>query len=131
MKKSLSLLAALLLSAPLLPAAQPDGPAPEPERLGPIMAAVEALGEDLRSAGAWVFSGGLTPPDSARVARLRDSEVVVTDGPYAEAREHLARLHGAIPPAAPPRPRPIGRSTCSTRVPSPFFHDSPRRLTAS
>lgn len=73
----------------LLSIVQPDGPAPEPERLGPIMAAVEALGEDLRSAGAWVFSGGLTPPDSARVARLRDSEVVVTDGPYAEAREHL------------------------------------------
>jgi hypothetical protein len=73
----------------LLSIVQPDGPPPDPAVLGPIMAAVEALGEDLRAAGAWVFSGGLTPPHSARVARVTDNDVVFSDGPYAEAKEHL------------------------------------------
>jgi len=73
----------------LLSIMQPDGAPPEPATLGPIMAAVAALGDDLRAAGAWVFSGGLTPPHAARVARFTPSDVVLTDGPYAEAKEHL------------------------------------------
>jgi hypothetical protein len=73
----------------LLSIMQPDGPAPEADVLGPIMAEVAALGDDLRASGAWVFSGGLTPPEDARVARVAPSGVVVTDGPYTEAKEHL------------------------------------------
>lgn len=73
----------------LLSIMQPDGPPPEPAVLGPIMAAVEALGAELRTAGAWVLSCGLTPPHMARVARPAGAEVVLTDGPFAQSKEHV------------------------------------------
>ena len=43
----------------------------------------------MRAAGAWVFSDGLLPPETATVLRPREGEVLVTDGPYAEGKEHL------------------------------------------
>lgn len=68
---------------------QPDGPPPEPEILEPIMRAVEAVNAELREAGAWVFAAGLFPPGTSTVLRLKDSEVLTTDGPYVEGKEHL------------------------------------------
>jgi hypothetical protein len=68
---------------------QPDGNPPPPEVLGPIMNQVMAWREDLQAAGAWVFTGGLQPPGSATVLRAKDGEVVVTDGPFTEGKEHL------------------------------------------
>src|ERR1700744_6193627 len=68
---------------------QPDGPTPEPDVLGPIMQDVTALDDELRAAGAWVFTGGLPSPDSATVLRDSGSGVVITDGPFAEGKEHI------------------------------------------
>lgn len=68
---------------------QPDGGVPEPEILEPIMRDVEAVNAELREAGAWVFAGGLFPPSTATVLRLKDGEVLTTDGPYVEGKEHL------------------------------------------
>jgi hypothetical protein len=62
----------------LLSVYQPDGPIPSPERM-----------QQIRAAGAWVFAGGLQPPDTARVLRETDAEVLSTDGPYTEGKEHL------------------------------------------
>ncbi|MBT2367533.1 hypothetical protein J7E88_20020 [Streptomyces sp. ISL-10] len=73
----------------LLSIYQPDGNPPPPEILEPIMRDVEAVKAELREAGAWVFSGGLHPPSTATVLRLKDDEVLTTDGPYAEGKEHL------------------------------------------
>ncbi len=73
----------------LLSVYQPDGPIPAPEVLGPIMAAVGRLDEEMKAAGAWVFNGGLFPPDTATVVRVTDSGVGMTDGPYVEGKEHL------------------------------------------
>lgn len=73
----------------LLSLMQPDGPAPEPEVLGPIMAAVEALDADMRSAGVWVFAGGLHDPATATVVRSQRDNVLMTDGPYLEGKEHV------------------------------------------
>jgi hypothetical protein len=73
----------------LLSVYQPDGPIPAPEVLGPIMTALTALNEEMRAAGAWVFDGGLFPPETATVIRVRDGEVGMTDGPYVEGKEHL------------------------------------------
>lgn len=73
----------------LLSIYQPDGPAPEPEVLEPIMANLAALNDDLRAAGVWVFGGGLHPPNTATVLRSKDDEVLVTDGPFTEGKEHL------------------------------------------
>ncbi len=73
----------------LLSVYQPDGPIPAPDRMQKIMEDVEALNQEIRAAGAWVFAGGLQPPDTARVLRAADAEVLSTDGPYTEGKEHL------------------------------------------
>jgi hypothetical protein len=73
----------------LLSIYQPDGPAPPPEVLEPIMRDVTAVIEQARQTGAWVFDGGLHPPSTATVVRPREGEVLMTDGPFAEGKEHI------------------------------------------
>ncbi|GAA3057771.1 YciI family protein [Actinokineospora globicatena] len=73
----------------LLSIQQPDGDAPPPEVLDPIMRDVAALNEEIRAAGAWVFTAGLHPAHTATVLRPKGDDVLVTDGPYAEGREHV------------------------------------------
>jgi hypothetical protein len=73
----------------LLTIYQPDGPVPPPEVLEPIMRAVDEVNREMRAAGAWVFAGGLHPPETATVARLSEDEVLLTDGPYLEGKEHV------------------------------------------
>jgi hypothetical protein len=73
----------------LLSVYQPDGDPPPPEVLGPIMRQVHALQDDLKAAGAWVFSGGLHAPSTATVVRAQADEVLITDGPYVEGKEHI------------------------------------------
>jgi hypothetical protein len=68
---------------------QPDGPVPPPEILGKIMRDVNQVVTDLKAAGAWVFNGGLHPPSTATVLRVKDDELVMTDGPYTEGKEHV------------------------------------------
>jgi hypothetical protein len=68
---------------------QPDGDPPPPEVLGPIMEKVGAWRQDLQAAGAWVFTGGLHPASTATVVRSQHGDVVTTDGPFAEGKEHL------------------------------------------
>ncbi|MEY9950630.1 YciI family protein [Leifsonia sp. EB34] len=77
------------MSQYLLSVYQPDGPVPEPEVLAAIGEDLDALNTEMRAAGAWVFSNGLLPPQSATVLRPSGSEVLVTDGPFAEGKEHL------------------------------------------
>jgi hypothetical protein len=73
----------------LLSLIQPDGPMPAPEVLGPIMRDVAAVTERMRAAGAWVFSAGLHPAETATVVRPAGEDFLVTDGPYVEAKEHV------------------------------------------
>ena len=73
----------------LLSVYQPDGPIPSPEFLDGVRRELDAVNRDLQAAGAWVFAGGLHPPSTATVVRVRDSEVMTTDGPFAEGKEHL------------------------------------------
>ena len=49
--------------------------------------------EEMKSAGAWVFSGRLHEPDTATVVRGSDGQAVTTDGPFVEAREHLGGFY--------------------------------------
>jgi hypothetical protein len=73
----------------LLSIYQPDGDPPPPEVLGRVMRDVDALNQELKAAGAWVFSGGLHAPSTATVLRLRDGDLLMTDGPFAEGKEHI------------------------------------------
>jgi hypothetical protein len=77
----------------LLSIYQPDGPAPSPELLGPVMERVGRLSEDMQRAGAWVFHAGLHPADAATVVRVKDGDVLVTDGPYMEGKEHIGGFY--------------------------------------
>ena len=50
---------------------------------------VDALIKEVKAAGAWVFNGGLHSSSTATVVRLQDGEVLTTDGPFAEGKEHV------------------------------------------
>ena len=76
----------------LLSVYQPPGPMPEPEVLDKIFADIEALNERMKAEGAWVFSSGLAAPSTATVLRAQGDEVVMTDGPFLEGKEHLGGL---------------------------------------
>jgi hypothetical protein len=67
----------------------PEGNPPPPEILEPIMRDLHALEDEMKAAGVWVFSGGLHPPSTATVLRAKDSDVLITDGPYIEGKEHI------------------------------------------
>jgi hypothetical protein len=73
----------------LLSVYQPDGPIPEPEALAAIGRDLQTVNDDMRAAGAWVFSNGLLPADAATVLRPGSGEVLITDGPFTEGKEHL------------------------------------------
>ncbi len=44
---------------------------------------------ELQANGSWVFGGGLEPADIATVVRTENGQVVTTDGPFAETKEHI------------------------------------------
>jgi hypothetical protein len=74
----------------LLSVAMVDGaPPPPPEAMQRAFEEVDRLNADLQAAGVWVFAGGLQPADIATVVREEDGEVVFTDGPFAESKEHI------------------------------------------
>ncbi len=115
----------------LLSVYQPDGPAPPSVDLEKVMRDVAALQQELKAAGAWVFAGGLHPPSTATVLRLQDGDVLITDGPFAEARSTSAgsrssrrpistsRSNGARrPPGRPPSRSRCGRSRTRPRTDS-------------
>ena len=73
----------------LLSVIQPLGEPPAPEVMARIGADLAHFHDELREAGAWVFAGGLHGPDTATVVRASAEEVLLTDGPWIEAKEHL------------------------------------------
>jgi len=73
-----------------------DGEAQEPmspERMQHSWQQIGVLERELQAKGAWVFSGRLHDADTATVVRVSNGEIVTTDGPFAEAREHLGGFY--------------------------------------
>ncbi|MDQ4068339.1 MAG: YciI family protein [Actinomycetota bacterium] len=50
---------------------------------------VDALNQEIKDAGAWVFAGGLHPSSTATVVKTSGDDVLTTDGPFAETKEQL------------------------------------------
>ncbi|HEY2238771.1 MAG TPA: YciI family protein [Streptosporangiaceae bacterium] len=73
----------------LLSMYQPEGPIPPPEVLGPVMEKLGVLRRELQAQNAWVFGQGLHAPETATVLRAQGDDVIVTDGPFAEGKEHV------------------------------------------
>ena len=50
---------------------------------------VYALRHEMKAAGVWVFAGGSTLPTPQPCCASKDGDVLTTDGPFAEGKEHL------------------------------------------
>jgi hypothetical protein len=70
-----------------------DGSPPPKEILEPIMRNITALNEEMKQAGVFLFTGGLHAPSTATVLRAKSTEVLLTDGPYIEGKEHLGGFY--------------------------------------
>ena len=71
----------------------PNVPPPEDLDLGPVMADIERVNDEIRAADGWVFAGGLGDLDAATTVTVAaNGSPLLTDGPYAEVREHLGGL---------------------------------------
>ncbi|GMQ94214.1 MAG: YciI family protein [Acidimicrobiia bacterium] len=64
-----------------------------PEEMQPMMERVFALEAEMKETGTFVFSGRLHDPDAATVVRMTDGDLVMTDGPFAESKEHIAGFY--------------------------------------
>lgn len=64
-----------------------------PEEMKSFMASVIALEADMEAAGAFVFGGALHGPDASTVLKPGPAEVIVTDGPFIESKEHVAGFY--------------------------------------
>ena len=67
----------------------PDAMPPAPEDMQRAFAQVDAFNAEVQASGAWVFAGGLHPPEVASVVRAAGGETIITDGPFGETKEHL------------------------------------------
>ncbi len=55
----------------------------------PLMAEIEAIMKEITESGELVTTEALADPSQTRTIRMVDGAPAVTDGPYAEAKEHL------------------------------------------
>lgn len=73
--------------------AAPPSPSPSPDEMQAFMARVIALEAEMEAAGAFVFGGALSSADAATALRPGGGSTVMTDGPYVEAKEHIAGFY--------------------------------------
>ncbi len=81
-----------LLSTYRVEDAVPGAPQ-SPEEMQAFMQRVIALEAEMDEKGAFVFGGALHGVDAATVVDNKDGEVLMTDGPFAEAKEHIAGFY--------------------------------------
>jgi hypothetical protein len=60
-----------------------------PAQMQEVFAAVDVVNAAMQESGAWVFGGGLELPTTATTVRAHQGDVLLTDGPFAETKEHL------------------------------------------
>jgi hypothetical protein len=74
----------------LLSVAMIDGVPPRPpDEMQRAYGQVNEFNAELQTAGAWVFGGGLQPASIATVVHDEGGEIMVTDGPFTESKEHI------------------------------------------
>lgn len=64
-----------------------------PEEMQASMQRLIALEEEMDQTGTFVFGGGLHGTDAATTVSPGDGDVVTTDGPFAESKEHIAGFY--------------------------------------
>lgn len=63
------------------------------EQRAGFMERIDSLEADMRAADAFVFTGGLHPASTATVVSRPGDEFLLSDGPYVEAKEHIAGFY--------------------------------------
>lgn len=66
---------------------------PTPEEMQRFMERVNALEAEMKESGTFVFGGALHGPDAATVVHRNESELVMTDGPFVESKEHIGGFY--------------------------------------
>jgi len=69
------------------------GAARTPEEMKAFMERVVALEDEMEASGTFVFGGALHGPDATTVVRESDGKLIMTDGPFVEAKEHIAGFY--------------------------------------
>jgi hypothetical protein len=64
-----------------------------PEEMQNFMKRVAALEAEMDASGTFVFGGALHGPDAATVVRSTDGDLVMTDGPFVESKEHIGGFY--------------------------------------
>ncbi len=73
-----------------------EGEAPPPmtpEEMQTSMEKVGALESEMKSTGTFVFGGKLSEVEEAKVVHPSDGGLSMTDGPFAEAKEHIGGFY--------------------------------------
>lgn len=81
-----------LLSTYMVEGEVPGGPA-SPEEMQTFMQRVIALEAEMDESSTFVFGGALHGPDAATVVDLSGGDVVMTDGPFTESKEHIGGFY--------------------------------------
>jgi hypothetical protein len=58
-----------------------------------FMERVMTLEDEMEKTGTFVFGGALHGPDASTVLRSSEGDVVMTDGPFVEAKEHIGGFY--------------------------------------
>jgi hypothetical protein len=109
----------------LLSVYQPEGDPPPPEVLDRIGRDLEMVNQEMKDAGAWVFAGGLHPASTATVLRQQGDDLLLTDGPFVEGKEHIGGFTIVNAPdldAALEWGRKLARATGLPIEVRPFLH---------
>ncbi len=65
----------------------------DPETMKVFMERVMALEAEMKETGTFVFTGRLHDADASTVVRPGEEGHLVTDGPFVEAKEHIAGFY--------------------------------------
>jgi hypothetical protein len=63
------------------------------EEMKAFLERVVALEDEMEASGTFVFGGALLEAASSTVLRAGERDVVMTDGPFVEAKEHIAGFY--------------------------------------
>ena len=69
------------------------GTPPTPEEMQAFMQRVIALEAEMDESGPFLFGGALHGADAATVVSAGEGGVLMTDGPFVEAKEHIAGFY--------------------------------------
>jgi hypothetical protein len=83
---------AYLLSTFMVEGEVPGAPT-TPKDMQEFMRRVVALEDEMEASGTFVFGGALHGPDASTVVRMGAGDVVMTDGPFVESKEHIAGFY--------------------------------------